>query len=329
MAEPETEEVTLPKHEDISSDILRDRIVILGRQGAGKTVYLSLLYDLLWKSKSNLTMKALRGEDHREFIKTVVKLQQGKWPGPTASNRRAYIEISYKGENRLMVAMDYSGELINKAFVSEEDTDEVQELLDHLDRAAGVMLFVDPADVTGTKADIDSTVENDFGIIQAMTRLRKWPGGADIPVVLVLTKVDENQPLLKECGGTETFCRKYFPRLISMVTNLKVCKISAVQTTKNKKGESKPRNCFEPTNLEVPLRYCLDKISENEKTSDMIKRRREYVQANIKRIKHEIIRDKIIRWCIIAVIAMALGILAYYVLAIVWPDVLDKLLPIS
>jgi len=321
MAEPETEEVTLPKYEDGGGDMLRDRIVILGRQGVGKTVYLSLLYDLLWKSKGNLTMKALHGEHHREFIKTVVKLRRGKWPGPTASNRRAYIEVSYKGENRLMVAMDYSGELINKAFVSEEGSTEVQELLDYLDHAAGVMLFVDPGDVTGPKADIDSTVESDFGIVQAMTRLRKWAGGANIPIVLVLTKVDETGSLLKECGGTEAFCRKFFPKLISTVINLKVCKISAVQTA-NKKGEIKAG--FVPTNLEAPLRYCLDKISESEKNAVMIKRRQEYVQANIRRIKREVIRDRIIRWCIIAVIGTALAILAYYVLTIVWPGILDK-----
>jgi len=322
MTEPKVEEETLPKYEDNGSGILRDRIVILGRQGAGKTVYLSLLYDSLWKSKGDLTMKALHGEHHREFIKTVVKLRHGKWPGPTASNRRAYIEIRYKDQNRLMVAMDYSGELINKAFVSEEESDEVQELLEHLDRAAGVMLLVDPADVTGPKADIDSTVENDFGIVQATSRLRKWAGGANIPIVLVLTKVDETQPLLKKYGGTKAFVQKLFPKLISTVINLKVCKISAVQTIKNGTGEINPG--FAPTNLEIPLRYCLDKISENEKNAKVIKRHQQYVQANIKKIKREIIRDRVILWCIITVIATALGILAYYILAIVWPDILDK-----
>jgi len=321
VAEPETQEITLPKYEDSGSEILRDRIVILGRQGAGKTVYLSLLYDLLWKSKGDVTMKALYGEHHREFMKTVVELRRGKWPVPTASTRSTPIEVSYQGENRLMVAMDYSGELINKAFVSEKGSDEVQELLDHLDRAAGVMLLIDPGDVVGPKADINSTVENDFGIVQAMTRLRKWAGGANVPIVLVLTKVDETGVLLKEHGGTEAFCRKFFPKLISTATNLKVCKISAVQTV-NKKGEINPG--FVPKNLETPLRYCLDNISANEKNAETVKRRQEYVQANIKRIKREIIRDKIIRWCIIAVIATALGILAYYILAIVWPDILDK-----
>ncbi|MHC4084417.1 MAG: TRAFAC clade GTPase domain-containing protein [Planctomycetota bacterium] len=322
MAEPETEEVTLPKYEDVGHDILRDRIVILGRQGAGKTVYLSLLYDLLWKSNDDLTMKALHGEHHREFIKTAVKLRHGKWPGPTASNRSAYIEISYKDQNRLMVAMDYSGELINKAFVSEEKSDEVQELLEHLDRAAGVILLVDPAHVVGPKANIDSTVENDFGIVQATSRLRKWAGGANIPIVLVLTKVDETQPLLREYGGTKAFVQKLFPKLISTVINLKVCKISAVQKIKNGTGKIKPG--FVPTHLEVPLRYCLDKISESEKNAEMIKRHQQYVEANIKKIKHEIKRDRIIRWCLITVITVALGILVYYILTIVWPKIVDK-----
>jgi len=322
MKELKVEEEALPEYQDKGGRILRDRIVILGRQGAGKTVYLSLLYDLLWKSDGDLTMKALHGEHHREFIKTVVKLRHGKWPGPTASNRSAYIEISYKDQNRLMVAMDYSGELINKAFVSEEKSDEVQELLEHLDRAAGVILLVDPAHVVGPKANIDSTVENDFGIVQATSRLRKWAGGAKVPIVLVLTKVDETQPMLKEYGGTKAFVQKFFPKLISTVVNLKVCKISAVQTFKNRPGVIKPS--FVPSNLEVPLRYCLAQISDNEKKDEMFKRHQKYVEANIKKIKREIIRDKIIRWCIIAVIAATLGIMAYYILTIIWPDILDK-----
>lgn len=318
MTAPESEEVAIPEYKEGGRDIIRDRIVILGRQGAGKTVYLSLLYDLLWKSKGDLSMKALHGEHHREFIKTVVGLRQGRWPAPTTSNRRAYIEITHKGESRLTVAMDYSGELIEKAFVSEDETDEVRELLDQLDHAAAVVLFIDPEDVVGPKANIDSTVENDFGIVQAMTRLRGWAGGADVPIVLVLTKVDHTGPLLKEHGGTDAFVRKFFPKLIRTTRNLRVCKVSAVQTTKERKSEIKAD--FVPRNLEMPLRYCLDKISEVEENAEVAKRR----EANIQKIKRDIKRDKIIGWCIAVVIAVGLGILIYYVVGIIWPGILDK-----
>lgn len=106
------------EREESGAGIVRDRIVILGRRGVGKTVYLSLLYESLWKSKKHLKMKCLHGEHHREFVKSAEELRRKhEWPEPTSSNRRAYIEITHKGQNRLMVAMDYSGELINKAFV--------------------------------------------------------------------------------------------------------------------------------------------------------------------------------------------------------------------
>jgi len=317
MTESELQEATLPKYEESSSDMLRDRIVILGRQAAGKTVYLSLLYELLWKSNGDLNMKAIHGKHHREFIRTAMKLRQGQWPASTIGNRTTYIEIKYKGLDRLMVAMDYSGELINKAFVSEEDTDEVQGLLNHLDHAAGVMLLVDPADVTGHSASFDSTVENDFGIVQAMERLRKWPGGTDVPLVLVLTKVDETGRLLKKYGGTGTFCQKFFPKLIHTVTNLKVCTVSAVQTINNSR---EIKSGFVPTNLETPLRYCLDMISESEKFAV----REKMQKLNIQKMKRQIKRDRIISWCIITVIAAAIAILVYYVLTIIWPDLLDK-----
>jgi len=204
MAEAEVEEAIIREYQESDRSIIRDRIVILGRQGAGKTVYLSLLYDLLWRSKGDLNMKALHGEHHR------------------------------------------------------------------------------------------------------------------VPIVLVLTKVDHTRPLLKEHGGTDAFVRKFFPKLIMTTRNLRVCKVSAVQTTKERKSEIKPD--FVPTNLEIPLRYCLDKISEVEENAEVTKRREE----NIRKIKREIKRDKIIGWCIAAVIAMAVAIVAYYVLTIIWPGILDK-----
>ena len=318
MGEPVTGEPVIPKYEEEGRDITRDRIVILGRQGAGKTVYLSLLYDLLWRSKGDLKIKAVHGEDHREFMKTALGVREGKWPGATASNRRAYIEISRRKENRLMVAMDYSGELIEKAFVAEEDTDEVRELLDHLDHAAAVMLFIDPAQVAGSKASIDSSVENDFGIVQGVARLRTWAGGVDVPIVLVLTKVDLTGPLLRQHGGTDGFVRKFFPKLIARTRNLRVCKISAVQTAKN--GEGQIKRDFVPTNLEMPLLYCLDKISEVEKNVERAKIR----QKNVQTMKLDRKRSKIIGGCIAAVLAIAVGVVICYIVAIMWPVVLDK-----
>ncbi|MHC4757988.1 MAG: TRAFAC clade GTPase domain-containing protein [Planctomycetota bacterium] len=327
MVNSDTQEQTLPKYEDINSSILRDRIVILGRQGAGKTVYLSLLYELLWKSKGDLSMKTLKGRHHREFIKAVTNLRKGKWPGPTSSNQQAFIEINYKGQQRLMVAMDYSGELINKAFILEEETNEVQELLEHLDNAAGVILIIDPADVAGIKANLDSSVENSFGIVQAVGRLRRWPGGDKVPVVLVLSKLDKNLHLMKNSGGTAPFVQKYFPELISTVKNLQVCKISAVQAS-IQNGNAIKSN-FKPVNLEPPLRYCLDIILENERNSELAQMRQKNVQETIQRIKRQTKRDRIIGWCMALVLISAVFSVLYYIIVTLWPIVLQKFLPLS
>jgi hypothetical protein len=283
-----------------------------------------LLYDLLWKSKGDLAGRSLKGEHHREFIKMVANLRQGKWPGPTSSNSSAHIEISYKGQNRLMVAMDYSGELISKAFVREDDSEEVRELLDHLDHAAGVMLFVDPADVVDQKVDIESTIENDFGIVQAISRLKSWPGGHAVPIVLVYTKVDMSRNLVGDCGGAKAFTEKFFPRLITTVKHLKVAKISSVQTRQNGLGEIKKD--FVPTGLDVPLRYCLDMIHECESVTYEAKKRKEYMQVTEKANSRKLLKDRIINWAVIAVIVSAIGIVVYYGLVIIWPGIVEKLI---
>jgi len=312
-------EVTLPKYEESSSDLVRDRIVIIGRQGAGKTVYLSLLYELLWKSNNKLSMKALDGQRHREFMKTAKELRAGKWPESTSGNRRTHIEISYKKQNLLMVALDYSGELINKAFVSEDGSPESKELQEHLDQAGAVILLIDPAQVVGHNASIDSSIENDFGIVQAMNRLKNWPDGNDVPIVLVFTKIDETYSLLKEHGGTKSFCHKFFPRLISTAEHLKVCKISAVQTNNRHISSD-----FDPQNLELPLCYCLDLLLDREKDKKFGKELEQCRKTNIEKLKRKIRQEKIIRWAIIVTISIPVIITFIYVIIILWPRVLDK-----
>jgi len=241
----------------------RDRIVVIGRRSSGKTVYISLLYDKLWKSGSSVKVKAVKGMNHAQFIKTAEGIRHRQWPPATQGISQSFMEINYRDQNRLMVVLDYPGELFTDAFVKDVESKEVDTLLEHIDRASAVILLVDPAHVV--EGDIDSQIDHNYGFLQAINRIQNWPGGKDIPVVLILTKIDTNYPILKQHGGTRSFVEKYFSSLIKATRHLKVCKISAISVV-----DSKIKDCLSA--LEIPLKYCLDRLSEIESKTDEINR---------------------------------------------------------
>ncbi len=230
----------------------RDRIVVIGRRSSGKTVYMSLLYDRLWKSRGTIKVKAVKGMSHAQFIKTAEDIRHGQWPPATHGISQSFIEIDYRDQNRLMVVLDYPGELFTDAFVKDVESKEVDTLLEHIDRASAVILLVDPSHMV--EGDVGPQIDNDYGFLQAITRIQNWPGGTDVPVVLILTKADQNYPIIKEHGGTRAFVEKYFSSLIRTTRHLKVCTISAISGADSKitDGLSAP---------EIPLQYCLDRVS--------------------------------------------------------------------
>ncbi|MCH7702867.1 MAG: hypothetical protein IID37_14380 [Planctomycetes bacterium] len=154
----------------------RDRIVILGRRASGKTVYLSVLYEKFWKSLDSLTLKAVSGNTHSDLVRVVEGLREGRWPAATLETQYCDLEVKYKGRKHLMVTLDYAGELFRRAFVEDiTDTPETAALVEHIDAAAAVILLIDPASLVGDNSD--ARIDDDFGMTQAVTRIRNWPGG--------------------------------------------------------------------------------------------------------------------------------------------------------
>jgi hypothetical protein len=166
IAEPEIE--PLPQ---------RDRIVILGRRSSGKTIYLSSIYAKLWRSIDGLTAKALTGSAHKMLMESHDSLKRGEWPQATTQSQRIELELSYRGTKHLMVTLDFAGEMFARAFVNDQtDTPEVKQLIHHIDRAAAVLMLVDPSVIAGE--DREAALEDDFGLVQAVQRIRNWPGGS-------------------------------------------------------------------------------------------------------------------------------------------------------
>lgn len=249
----------------------RDRIVVLGRRRAGKTIYLAELYHKLWKSLNGMTAKAISGEVHSRLMKIHQTLQGGQWPPPTQLGTfQIELELEHAGRKRLMVTLDFAGELFRKAFLEEQaDFPGVRDLTNHIDRAAAVLLLVDPSIAGGL--DQDAAMDDDFGLVQAVQRIRNWPGGDSVPIVLVLTKMDQYQHLLDQFGGSKGFVRHNFPALVRLMKQIPIFQVSAVQTDKKSDGAVIPRMDSLPVNIDKPLQYCLDMM---DKTADAAEEQR-------------------------------------------------------
>lgn len=254
----------------------RDRIVILGRSRSGKTIYLATLYHMLWKRARGLTAKALTGTVHKQLMAVTNELQQGRWPAATQGNTQIEMEVEYEGVKRLLVTLDFAGELFARAFVhDQQQAEEIKPLIRTIDQAAAVLLIVDPAVVAGQ--DHAAAVEDDFGLVQAVERIRNWPGGEDVPIVLVLSKADTHQALLDKHGGMVGFVRQFFPALSRTLIKVPIFQVSAVQSVQVRNRMTIPKADSVQINVEKPLVYCLDHMNraqakrEQERNNELIR----------------------------------------------------------
>lgn len=237
----------------------RDRIVMLGRRSAGKTIFLASLYQQLWRSQGELSMKACSGRCHQALMNTCETLRAGTWPYATGRSELSQMEVElrYRGRRRLMVVLDYAGELFRDVFVQDRlDSPEAAVLLTHLSRAAVLFILVDPSVAVGR--DQQAYADDDFGMVQAVQHLQSQPGGREVPVVLLLTKLDQNYPLFRGTGATQRFVARHYPALVRTCPNLRIYHTSAVQVVRFRNGRTRPRGDSRPVNSVEPLRYCLD-----------------------------------------------------------------------
>lgn len=291
----------------------RDQIVVIGRRRSGKTIFLASIYGKLWKSLDGMTAKALTGETHKELIEVNRILKQGQWPSATVGATQVAMELEYHHRKRLLVALDYAGEKFSDAFVKENTEDPVvKDLLRHIDRAVTVMLLIDPSVIAGD--DMDAAVDDDFGMVQAVQRIRNWPGGDSVPIVLVLTKMDLHQHLIDRSGGAKEFVRQHFPALVRVLKEIPIFQVSAVQVEQTPDGNLKPRRDSALINVVNPLQYCLLQIDRDERAVQR-QQKEEERQRKVRQMEMEeqrLERSNKIFWAfvIVAMFAVGLGLIA-------------------
>lgn len=255
-AAPEIPAATIP---------IRDRIVVIGRRRSGKTIYLAELYHQLWKSRDGLSMKALSGRSHKELMSVHETMRRGEWPQATQKETvlQMEFELQYKGRSRILVGLDYAGEVFRDAFVNDDtDSPQAKALISHIDRALALVLLIDPS--IAVSGDSDAMVDDDYGIVQAVQRVRDWPGGDDVPIVLLLTKADQNRHLFTTKSSTRRFIETHYPALVRTLKAFKVFHVSAIQASKDQNDGLVPRADSSPVNVLESLKYCLDQLEAAE-----------------------------------------------------------------
>jgi len=277
---------------------VRDRIVVLGRRGSGKTVFITRLYEALWQgcqlvngrfvperraqagdAVRTLSARAREGRLHTELRRMAMDLDAGKWPVSTQSSTLIEIDITLDGRTKLLSAMDYPGEVFRTAFALGAQDPASNELRDAVDRAAALILLVDPA--VALKPGIERE-EDAFGLVAAVERLRSMPSGDDVPVVVVLTKCDVHVPLLSAEGGPRALAERLYPQIFRQLGGTRTVAFasSATSVVRSPRGVVIPRKRRAPRDVVEPLVFCLDWLERAEEKESL---ERAQLEASLRR----------------------------------------------
>lgn len=282
----------------------RDRIVVIGRRRAGKTIYLARLYEALWQGCRlvdgrivgadepvngrrvvEMSCRATSGASHTQFMKVIEELRAGRWPAATVGNSYAELIVSYAGRERVLTALDYPGEVFRKAFMNDSDDPDALELLAAIDRAAAAIFLIDPAVVAEGGAE---SHEDTYGLTQAAARIRSGIDGSSVPIAVVLTKTDVNKAFLREAGGVREFAHKHFGQMFKSLERTSVFASAAVRVTDNALGRSMPRAEKPAENIVEPLRYCFEMMDASADVARVRDARRLQAEAELAVARQEL-----------------------------------------
>ena len=253
----------LPVVASANPPFVRDRIVVLGRTKAGKTIYIARLYHELWsKPQEWFSMRALDGIAHTSIMTMCGELANGRWPAATTGQRYIDCELKFNSTSHRLTILDYPGEVFSKAFVrGESDTEDTITLLEHVDHARGVILLIDPQNAVDSR-DPSKRADDDYGMTAVVDRIRKFPGGESVPIAIVLTKCDIHQSMILSLGGVKEFVKDYLLWITRTAgLNHKVFCCAAIRLGRSRRtGGSGPDLSKPPLNVVEPLRWILEKL---------------------------------------------------------------------
>ncbi|WP_436531848.1 TRAFAC clade GTPase domain-containing protein [Actinoplanes sp. HUAS TT8] len=158
-------------------------IVMLGRSSAGKTTYVSLMYDLMSRGVAGFRVSADPGTDRR-LRSAAEGIRQGRYPFASGTHTSYDLMLRFGGVNIFPFTWrDYRGASLSELTGQSEDA---RRLHDDLRTADGLVLF---ADAPGLLRDGPGS--SDARLLSGLARRAVALRGERLtPIAIVLTKVD-------------------------------------------------------------------------------------------------------------------------------------------
>jgi hypothetical protein len=211
-------------------------ILMLGRSNAGKTSYVSAMYEAMSAGVGGFIVRAERAADHQRLRRNAQQMRAGTFPD--ASSRRSIYQLQlWHGEARVLdfVWRDYRGGALTEGSSSAQAV----QLREDMERADGLVLVIDSTELTGStrsRAAVRPLVSTAIRLLSTREHV--------MPVVVALTKWD-----LVVANPQQTN---------DAATELLGDLVNAIANTQHLFGAMIPVACGrEPVNVVLPVLWCL------------------------------------------------------------------------
>ena len=252
-------------------------------------------------------MRATDGAMHQRCMEICAELSSGVWPAATAGSLASDVEVTWDDQTEQMVMLDYPGEVFRQAFVEGGTGEQAIALRGHVDRAAAVILLIDPANVQ--EGAVHEQIDDDYGMVQAVHYIRRSGGGEEVPVAVALTKCDEHVGLIRAAGGARAFVETHVPNLMKYGGRLRMYATAAVRTRSDALGRPVPNTQHAAAGLTDALTYCMKRIARTREATAAaatVESRQEAVRQAVRR-DAELRRQATARWTVFWAVAAAIA----------------------
>jgi hypothetical protein len=263
-------------------------VIVIGRRAAGKSVFMSRLYESLWEGANFLDgrllpadaglppggtvvrCRAIDGVTHSYLMGAAQELRKGRWPIATIGRTWLDLVIEHGAQQHRLSMLDYPGEAFRRAFMQMDLDADSTALRSAVLGASAVIILIDPAVIPENSS---GALEDTFGMLQAVSLIRRREDGFRIPIAIVFTKTDVNSTLLRDHGGVRGFVVRYFRQLYTECRRVRIFSSAAVRV-RFVGGRALPDATARAGNVLEPLVYCLRRI-EGQERSDAYRARLE------------------------------------------------------
>jgi hypothetical protein len=211
-------------------------ILMLGKSNAGKTSYVSAMYETMSNGVAGFKVQAERPVDHQLLRRNARLMRLGTFPEPS-SRRSVYQFQLWHGKDRVFdfVWRDYRGGALTEGSASAQS----MQLRADMETAGGLVLLVDSTELTGdprSRAGVRPLVS---------TAIRLLSQRKDVmPVVVALTKSDLVAATARQTSEAAS----------DLLGDL----MDAIRQTDHLYGALIPVACgSQPLNVALPVLWCL------------------------------------------------------------------------